>query len=148
MRKFTLWWGVLGCLFLMVDWACSGTAQTGEITSVSQPQKDQRPPTPQIQVPQDWKFIDSIPIRLTPDYPAQDCQTSIPVANHQSIEDKLVRYQVGNDTLYLDRTRAIFWPYGSYDGCKYLHQSLSDSSRTLLHAYIASSGNISSFASE
>lgn len=117
--------------------SCSAAKQSEETGAPVQHYESERPTQQEITLPADWQLIDSIPIRTSPDYTSSGCHSNIPSADHAQMEDRIARYLVEEDTVYLDRVRSIFWPYGSYDGCKYEYQDLTDVQRMTLHSYYA-----------
>lgn len=125
-------------IFLLLGlMSCSVAKQSEEAGPPGHHYESERPAQPEIPIPTDWQFIDSIPVRTSPDFASSGCQSSIPSADHAQIEDQIARYLVGEDTVYLDRVRSIYWPYASYDGCKYEYRDLTDAQRMTLHSYYA-----------
>ena len=85
------------------------------------------------EIPEEWEFIDSIPISESPEFPSEGCV--FPTLEHSKVPGMLARYLFQEDTIYIDRIRAIYWPVGSKDGCKMLYSEMDDALRKRMATY-------------
>ena len=116
-------------LTLLLPLACMGPAQQVESTLPAL----EVPVQGGIAAPAHWERLDSVPIASLPEPVAAGCaRDPLPP---EAFEGMAAAYRVGEDTVYVERERSIYWAWGSYGGCAMAYEPADSNGRMELRRY-------------